>query len=368
MSATTSTSQPPIGCGDVATPVVQIYAHVTGIVSSANMRRARLLAPKAWEYQTVSSRRMGWAAASFLAAWAVARLTAADRFRPLERAVVPLLSFTPHATAGAGLAALGLRGKGPSATAAAAGAVLAAMVAPRVVPRRRPPAGGPVLRVLTVNLDHGQAAGAGLADLVRRLRADVLFLLELTHDAAMALEAAGLSQLLPSQMHDILGYRYRGSAIYARYPLRDGLAIGPSFASQPTAQLDFPCGRSAQLVCVHPHPPFPPWARAAVPRWRNELAALPPPGDPPVILAGDYNASLDHAQFRRLLRMGYRDAASQVGHGLAPTWRPKSSGRLALFTFDHVLIDPRCAVLTTSTHSLPSTDHRALYVELRLPA
>jgi endonuclease/exonuclease/phosphatase family metal-dependent hydrolase len=225
-----------------------------------------------------------------------------------------------------------------------------------------------VLRVLTVNLNHGQAAGEALADLVGRLGADVLFLQELDEKAAIRLDAAGLSQLLPSQLREIHGYRYRGSAIYARYPLRDGLAIGPSFASQPTAQLDLPCGRSAQLVCVHPHPPFPPWALAAAPRWRFELAALPPPGDPPVILAGDYNASADHAQFRRLLRMGYRDAACQVGHGLAPTWRPKANRWPAQVAFDHVLIDSRCAVLTTSTHPLPGTDHRALYVELRLPA
>jgi endonuclease/exonuclease/phosphatase (EEP) superfamily protein YafD len=316
----------------------------------------------------VSSLRLEWAAAGFLAAWAAARLTAADRFRPLERAAVPLVAFTPHAIAVAGLAALVLRRKGPSATAAVAGAALAAMVVPRAVPRRRPVADGPVLRILTANLDHGQAAGAGLTGLVRRLQADVLFLQELTEDAAMTLDAAGLSQLLPNQICDIRGYRYRGSAIYARYPLRVGLAIGPSFASQPTAQLDFPCGRSAQLICVHPHPPFPPWTLAAVPLWRKELAALPPPGDPPVILAGDYNASFDHAQFRRLLRMGHRDAACEVGHGLAPTWRPKANGCPALFTFDHVLIDPRCTVLTTSTHQLPGTDHRAVYVELRLPA
>jgi hypothetical protein len=88
-----------------------------------------------------------------------------------------------------------------------------------------------------------------------------------------------------------------------------------------------------------------------------------------VNLADDYNASLDHAQFRRLLRMGYRDAACQVGHGLAGTWRPAASGRPALFTFR-----PRsswtwhCAVLTTATHPLPGTDHRAPYAELRLPA
>jgi endonuclease/exonuclease/phosphatase (EEP) superfamily protein YafD len=315
----------------------------------------------------VSSPRLEWAVASALAGWTVARLAAADRFRPLERVAVPLLSLTPHVTATAALAALTLRGKGPAATAAAASAALAAVVAPRAIPSRRPPARGPVLRVLTANLLTGRAGGAQLVDLVRRTGADVLFVQELTEDAVTRLKQAGLTELLPYEMPDILGYQYRGSGIYARYPLSEGLLIGPSYASQPTARLELPSGRSVQMVCVHPHPPIPPWFSHAAPRWRGELAALPPPGDPPVILAGDYNASLDHAQFRRLLRLGHVDAASQAGHGLAPTWGPEPSGRPALVTVDHVLVDPRCAVLTTSVHSLADSDHRALFAEFRLP-
>jgi len=281
---------------------------------------------------------------------------------------VPLVALTPQATVAAGLAALLLRGKGPSATAALAWAALTAVVAPRAIPRRQPAADGPVLRVLTVNLLSGRAAGGRLVELVRRTGTDVLFLQELTEDAVTRLKQAGLTELLPHELADIIGYRYRGSGIYARYPLHDGLTIGPSYASQPTARLDLPSGGSVQLVCVHPHPPIPPWHGPAAPRWRFELAALPPPGDLPVILAGDYNATLDHAEFRRLLRLGLVDAASQVGNGLVPTWGPEPNGRPVLLPFDHVLIDPRCAVLSTSTHRLPGSDHRALFAELRLPA
>jgi endonuclease/exonuclease/phosphatase (EEP) superfamily protein YafD len=315
--------------------------------------------------------RLEWAIASCVAGWAVARLTAADRFGPLEPVAVPLLSFTPQATVGAGLTALVLRGKGPSATAALAAGALAAVVAPRVVPRRQPAAQGPVLKVLTVNLLVGQAAGPELVELVRQSGTDVLFLQELTEDAVATLKQAGLSEMLPNEMLDIEGYRYRGSGIYARYPLQAGLAIGPSYASQPTARLDLPSGHAVQLVCVHPHPPSPPWYLPAAPRWRLELAALPgpgDPGDPPVVLAGDFNATLDHAQFRRFLRLGYVDAASQVGHGLNPTWGPEPHGRPAMLAFDHVLVDPRCAVLDTSVHRLAGSDHQALYAEFRLPA
>jgi endonuclease/exonuclease/phosphatase (EEP) superfamily protein YafD len=294
-----------------------------------------------------------------------------DRFRLLERAAVPMMSLTPHAAAGAGLAALALRRKGPSATAAVAAAAMAAVVVPRAIRHRQPDASGPDLAVLTVNMLQGGAAAPALVGLVRATGADVLFLQELTEDAKIKLKRAGLNELLPNEMLEIEGYRYRGSGIYARFPLRDGLTIGPSYASQPTARLDLPSGHSVQLVCVHPHPPWPSWSLAAAPRWRGELDALPPaaaPGDPPVILVGDYNATVDHAQFRRLLSLGYVDAASQVGNGLMPTWGPEPRGRPALFTVDHVLVDPRCAVLTTSVHTLPGTDHRALFARFRLPA
>ena len=147
-----------------------------------------------------------------------------------------------------------------------------------------------------------------------------------------------------------------------------GPLAAPVSAARCTARLDLPSGQSVQLACIHAAPPKPPWSPGAAARWRSQLSALPAPGDSPRILAGDFNATLDHAQFRRLLRHGYLDAASQAGRGLSFTWGPQPGRRLALLAIDHVLIDRRCAVVTTSVHWLTGTDHRALYAELRLPA
>jgi endonuclease/exonuclease/phosphatase (EEP) superfamily protein YafD len=157
-------------------------------------------------------------------------------------------------------------------------------------------------------------------------------------------------------------------SIYARYPLRGGPLAAPVSAARCTARLDLPSGQFVQLACIHAAPPKAPWSPGATARWRSQLSALPAPGDGPRILAGDFNATLDHAQFRRLLRRGYVDAASQAGHGLSLTWGPRPGRRPALLAIDHVLIDPRCAVVTTSAHRLTGSDHRALYAELRLPA
>jgi endonuclease/exonuclease/phosphatase (EEP) superfamily protein YafD len=336
---------------------------------------------------------MEWAVATGLAGWAVARLAGADRLRFAEAWAVPLLSFTPQVTAGAWTSALLLRGGGPAAMTAAAGAALTAAVGPRAVPSRQSPAAGPTLRVLTANLLLGRAAPESVVELVRRKRADALFVQELTSEAAARLQRAGLGDLLPHRAAQPMPNGARGSGIYARYPLRCELpatpvptapvgvapvgvapvgvapvVVAPVSAARCTARLELPSGQSVHLTCIHAAPPRPPWSPGATARWRGQLAALPAPGASPLILAGDFNATLDHAQFRRLLRRGYADAASQAGRGLVHTWGPRPDGRLALLAIDHVLVDRHCQVLTTSAHRLTGSDHRALYAELRLPA
>jgi len=310
---------------------------------------------------------MEWAVAGALAGWAAARLAGADRLRFAEAWAVPLLSFTPQVAAGAWVSALLLGSAGPAAAAAVAGAALTAAVGPRAVPYRQPPAAGPLLRVLTANLLVGRAVAEAVVELACHMHADVLFVQELTDDAAARLERAGLGDLLPYRVTQPMPHRTRAS-IYARYPLRGQPPAAPPSAARCTARLDLPSGQFVELACIHAAPPRPPWSPGATARWRSQLSALPAPGDGPRILAGDFNATLDHAQFRRLLRRGYVDAASQAGNGLSPTWGPQPGRRPALFTIDHVLIDPSCAALTTSAHWLTGSDHRALYAELRLPA
>jgi endonuclease/exonuclease/phosphatase family metal-dependent hydrolase len=145
-----------------------------------------------------------------------------------------------------------------------------------------------------------------------------------------------------------------------------------------------PSGHIVRLMCVHAPPPKP-WNPTGAARWRGELALLPGPGElrrpgepvapgsrpasrPVAVAAGDFNATLDHWQLRSVLRRGYVDAARQAGHGLTPTWGPRPSRPPGLLALDHVLVDPRCAVLATSARRLAGSDHHALYAEIRLPA
>jgi endonuclease/exonuclease/phosphatase (EEP) superfamily protein YafD len=308
-----------------------------------------------------------WSVASALAGWAAARLAGADRLRPTESWVVPALSFTPQVTAGAWASALLLRRPGPAALAAAAGAVLTAAVGPRAVPQRQPSAAGPRLRILTANVLFGRVDAKAMVELAGRLRPDVLFMQELTDDAETRLERAGLRDLLPYRAAPPVRHRTR-SSIFARYPLHAGPAATGGTAVRCTARLDLPTGPPVELACIHAAPPKPAWSAEAAARWRGHLAAVPAAGERLCILAGDFNATLDHTPFRQLLSRGYVDAASQAGNGLSFTWGPRPGRRPALLAIDHVLASPRCAVVTTSAHRLGGTDHSALYAELRLPA
>ncbi len=287
--------------------------------------------------------------------------------RRTEVPVVQFMSFTPLVAAAAPWAVLALRlarrRKAALATALAAG-VLAAVVQPRTLSRSQPAARGPKLRVLTFNAYFGLADAKVVVERVRQLDADVLMLQELTEDAVTRLKLAGLDDLLPYTQLELRGGSH-GSGIYSRFPLREGPYMPPTLMAQPTALAELPGGGSVELVCVHPCAPgLRRWGGAA--QWRQELAVLPPPGERPRVLAGDFNATLDHAAFRDVLSLGYADAGRQSGQALVPTWGVPGKNR-AVLTLDHVLVDRRSAVLGYSVHVIPDSDHRAVFAEVQLP-
>ena len=219
---------------------------------------------------------------------------------------------------------------------------------------------------LAVKALGGKLGGADAEVIVARVReagADVLFLQELTGDVITRLDQAGLDNLMPQRITELRGSSL-GSGIYSRFPLDEGQPLAPAYAAQPTAVLKLPGGVAVELGCVHPRAPLPP-SPVAVARWRQELSVLPRPAELPRLLAGDFNATLDHAPLRDVLRLGYADAAREVGNALKPTWG--QVGRPAVITIDHVLVDRRCAVIASSVHAVPGTDHRAVYAEVRLP-
>jgi len=306
------------------------------------------------------------AAAAPWVVWALLRATGTERGFPL----VPAMSFTPYAavTAVVPLAVAARERSAPGAAlSAGAAAVLAAAVLSRSRSRRAPLPGGPRIRVATVSLRRGLVRPGPVLELVSRYAVDVLAVQELTPEAETALRAAGLDRLLPSA--HVVPARpgavpAASGAVWTRLPVV-GRSVTRGVFEQPAVRLDAGGGAVVELTSVHTFPPA--TSPASVRAWSSDLRALPA-AEPGVlrVLAGDFNATLDHAALRAAVARGYRDAARDAGRALAWTWRPLRL-RVPRLTIDHVLLDPRVGVASVETVRVEGSDHRALVAELALP-
>jgi endonuclease/exonuclease/phosphatase (EEP) superfamily protein YafD len=304
---------------------------------------------------------VAWVLVGLCGGWVVLRVLGLERGYPL----VPLVAFTPFVAAAAValvvVVAL-LRQRGAAVVATVLAVVLVGMVAPRALGGPSD-ADGPELRVLSVNMHYGTGSVAELMALVRRERPDVVSVQELTPPLARELEAAGLGELLPEQvLHP--GGRGAGIGLYSRVPLAVASAPGDRRNPLVIAGVAVEGAPPVEVAAVHPPPPL----RRALPAWRRDLRALPSatPNGALRILAGDFNATLDHAELRRLLDTGYVDAADEVGAGLKGTW-PRGRRFPPPVAIDHVLADARIGVRSFSVHAITGTDHRAVLAELVLP-
>jgi endonuclease/exonuclease/phosphatase family metal-dependent hydrolase len=283
---------------------------------------------------------------------------------------VALLAFTPYAAltspAPLLLAAL-LRRWVVAGVAGVAVLAFAVALLPRAVGGSESEASGPRLVVMTSNLYLGQADAKAVLRIAREHDVDVWSLQELRPGLVSRLDRAGVKTLFPDRVLDPRE-RASGSGVFSRTPL-EVVDTSPNRQghAEPEVSLQVAGAPPIRIKAVHPAPPVNP---RAAPLWRGALAALPSSdgrGDVQ-ILAGDFNATLDHPELRALLDRGYTDAADAVGDGLTWTWPAKRRGRALPLTIDHILVDKRVKVEKVTVVRVPGSDHRAVIAVLRLPA
>ena len=296
-------------------------------------------------------------------AWAVVRTLGLDAGHPL----VGAMTVTPYVVASAPLpilAALALRTWIVGAMALVSALLLAASVLPRALdgPQLAQGAQGRALVVMSSNMQIGDADADAIARLVREHRVDVLSLQELTPEAVARLDAAGIRRLLPARVLQARAIA-SGSGLMARRGLRRIGGDDPARHAQPEAAFALARGGALRIKVVHPVPPISGPGTAA---WRRELRGLPGPstGRVPRLLVGDFNATLDHRELRRLLKRGFYDAADATGDGLSTTW--PVGGSLPMITIDHVLVPRAVRVRRVRVYEVPGSDHRAIIAELVL--
>ncbi|GAA3373476.1 endonuclease/exonuclease/phosphatase family protein [Streptomyces sannanensis] len=224
---------------------------------------------------------------------------------------------------------------------------------------------GPVvapLRVLTANVEFGRGTDALVAAVLRD-EPDLVFVQECEYACAGALTARVPSSAYPYRALPGAGGS-RGSAILSRYPLRP--TEGIDGAMEMPGAVVLVQGEAVRLQLAHPLPPIP----RGVGAWREELGRLrnfaATARDEPLLLAGDFNASQDHAAFRAVLDAGgLHDSARLAGASRTPSW--PADDRYPMGTqIDHVLVSDDFSVRSALFLGLAPSDHRALLVELDL--
>jgi endonuclease/exonuclease/phosphatase (EEP) superfamily protein YafD len=303
---------------------------------------------------------IAWVLVAPCVAWVVIRVFGLERGYPM----VALLALTPLVVVGAALVAVAaalLQQRAAAVVAALAALALGGLVAPRALGGPAE-ADGPRLRILTLNLHMQPRAADAVVALVRRTQPDVLSLQELTPQLAGELERQGLDELLT---HSVVEARPGpfGLALFGRMPLEP---LGPPRGQAVVAARARIAGAPPlELYAVHTRAPV---SAGNVGAWKADLRALPSaaPTGAVRILAGDFNATLDHAELRRVIDGGYEDAADELGDGLRGTW-PANRRFPPPVTIDHVLADARCGARSLETIDIPGSDHRAVLVELALP-
>jgi endonuclease/exonuclease/phosphatase family metal-dependent hydrolase len=259
---------------------------------------------------------------------------------------------------------------GSAAVALLAALVAFSWIAPLYLGSRSSVDGSAELVVMAQNLEYGDARL--IADRATQVRVDLLVVTDAPGPALLQLRE--MAQELPYTA-GIREWGREGSVVLSRYPLTDVTRISDSGDSR-VVTVRTPQFGDVDLVALHPTPPYREAGWTAdyeriTDYLRAHYAANAALHNRPVVIAGDFNATLDHAPIRRIRAMGFMDSADQLNLGIQPTWpAPGSVQRFGipvppLVQIDHVMTSPALVVTSFTTFHSGSTDHLGVLARLQ---
>jgi endonuclease/exonuclease/phosphatase family metal-dependent hydrolase len=112
-----------------------------------------------------------------------------------------------------------------------------------------------------------------------------------------------------------------------------------------------------RLIAYHGFPPLP----DSVTIWKDDLLKVRQwcAEDAPTVVAGDFNATLDHEDFRHALGGYCRSVGPAVGAGLRGTW-PADQPAVLRTQIDQVVVTRQLEPARFTTYPITGTDHRAV--------
>ncbi|KQB87208.1 hypothetical protein Clow_00261 [Corynebacterium lowii] len=245
----------------------------------------------------------------------------------------------------------------------AAGVIFAAF--PSTVPWVGVPTGaseasGDTLTVATLN-SQATLAQSDIEELAQHYSPDVIVLPDASPDRAA--RAAQGTEYEGTAYAGELGEIHAEPTTMLLHPRLGELtpADGPTTTLN-TPSLALPAG--VDIIGIHTLPPVP----EAMEGWRADLDSVLAFGeDPtrgPLILAGDFNATLRHGPLAARTRLV--DTAQECAAAPEGTW-PASRSSLLRTPIDHVFVTPDIQVLDCAVRRVGAGDHRAYVATLRLP-
>lgn len=225
---------------------------------------------------------------------------------------------------------------------------------------------GARLTVMTANLLHGRADVDAIARTAERHDVDVLCVQEV-HPGALNAIGNRVAAQLPHR-HTRGGFRGAGTGIFSRHPLTGG-RLPDGYGFPPViADVLVPTAGGARRISVLSFHSKAPVGNGGARFWADDLARLGrlmAAHQGPLIVAGDFNATHDHRQFRDLLTGGYHDAAADAGAGFVFTF-PALRFRVPIAGLDHVVLSRELVGLDVRSARQPGTDHKAVVARVAL--
>jgi endonuclease/exonuclease/phosphatase (EEP) superfamily protein YafD len=228
------------------------------------------------------------------------------------------------------------------------------------------PPGAASLRLISANILFSNPDVGNLGRDLTATDADVILLQEVSMENFARLRMSGLFEAYPYQVWNDLRTIY-SSAILSRLPITNEKAIDVAGQRMGQATIATAAG-TVRLINVHT---IAPESASKTAQWRSQLVGLAQLRDGrfrAVIMAGDFNATSDHAPFVELTRSGLRDAFGEAGRGTGATWPQWKGPVMPLMRLDHVLVDDAVIVTSAEVQANRGSDHRRLAVDLVLPA
>lgn len=230
------------------------------------------------------------------------------------------------------------------------------------IPGSHPPTGDQ-LRVLSINVAKGTADSQSTLTTAREQNVDIVAIQELTPAFEQRLTEGGINDAFPYSVVRP-GQGATGTGLWSRIPLTHSRALDSFGFACVAATVEFD-GSMFDVVATHITAPVQDQDSSA---WISDLAEignLIQSNRYPTIIAGDFNSTLDHKQFRDALHLETADAAQQAGRSYVSTFPADWS--LPPFTaLDHILVPKPLRATDFHTVRVTGSDHLGIVSTLSL--